>query len=387
MKKENINLVYIDINEFKEKISSDYLEIFPEEERKPIELIEKSYQNGYIKIIKIMHQETLVGFMTLNRVKENGYVILEYFAILPQFREKGFGTKALQLLIEQEKNHNGIFVEIEKVGLGKDEKENQFRKRRQQFYEKLGFKKLNFDLFLFDVIYEPYLFSNVDMEEETMIEQIFDIYKTILGKFLGIEKMQKNCKMIKNLKFEELNEKNLKIAAKVQYEIFPNSSAYSVYKSAVTGKRDSFYVSYIAYFEEKPVGVIGLYEIPEYSDTAWLSWFGLIKEYRKMGFGKQMLDFIIQVAKKNHRKFLRLYTFEIWNKEAQKFYQTNMDIGESYFNEREEKSIFEGKPKIFSKSLCDEKVELWNNKFIDISEDEDSHEKSVSMMKQDKIIE
>lgn len=42
--------------------------------------------------------------------------------------------------------------------------------------------------------------------------------------------------------------------------------------------------------------------------------------------------------------------------------------------------------RIFSKSLCGEKVDLWNNKFINISEDEDSHEKSVQMMKEDGII-
>lgn len=190
---KDINLVYVDMNEFKEKMSSYYLEIFPKEERKPIELIEKCYQNDYTKIIKIVSEEILVGFMLLNRVKENGYVILDYFAILPEFQEKGFGTKALQLLIEQEKNKNGIFIEIEKTGLGKDEKENQLRKRRQQFYEKLGFKRLNFDLLLFDVIYEPYLFSNVDMKEEVTSKEIFNIYEMILGK----ERMEQNCKMIK----------------------------------------------------------------------------------------------------------------------------------------------------------------------------------------------
>ena len=130
---KEINLVQIDISEFKEKIASYYLEIFPEEERKPVQLIEKSYQKGYTKIIKIMWQETLVGFIVLNRVKENGFAILDYLAILPEFQGKGFGTKALQLLLEDEKKTNGIFVEIEKVGFGKDEKENQFRKRRKKF--------------------------------------------------------------------------------------------------------------------------------------------------------------------------------------------------------------------------------------------------------------
>lgn len=191
-----------------------------------------------------------------------------------------------------------------------------------------------------------------------------------------------------HLKFEKLTKENLKIAAKIQYKIFPNACGYAVYKSEVEGTRKGFYVSYIAYLENKPVGVIGLYEIPEYTDTVWLSWFGLMKEYRKIGFGRQMLDFITQIAKQNNKKFLRLYTFEIWNKEAQKFYQKNMDIGEYYFNEQEsEKQIFEGKPKIFSLSLCKEKVEPWNNKFINIAEEDYTHEESILMMKEDGIIE
>ena len=44
-----------------------------------------------------------------------------------------------------------------------------------------------------------------------------------------------------------------------------------------------------------------------------------------------------------------------------------MDIVKDYFNEREHKAIFKGKPKIFSISLGAKEVELWNNKFINIS--------------------
>ena len=159
-----------------------------------------------------------------------------------------------------------------------------------------------------------------------------------------------------------------------------------MYKSKMSGNKQDSHISYLAYLENQPIGVIGLYEIPEYSDTIWLSWFGLIKEYRKMGLGKQMLDFIIDVAKNKDKKFLRLYTYEIWNSEAQDFYKKNMDIGEYYFNEKEEKYIFEGKPKIYGISLCDEEISPWNNKFINITEEEKHHEESVLMMKQDGII-
>ncbi len=379
---EDMKLKDIGIDKFKKEVYSYYLEIFPEDERKPLELIQLSYEKQYTKIIEILYKNEMVGFMVLNRVKDKGYAVLDYLAILPQYRNSKFGTKALQILLEQEKENSGIFIEIEKVGLGKDIEENLLREKRKNFYEKIGFKKLNFDLFLFDVIYTPYLFSNIKDDESMIIDEILNIYKSISGK----ERIKQNCKIIKKLRFEEISKDNIKVAAKLQYEIFPNSSAYSVYKSKITGERKNLYIGYIAYMEDIPVGVTGIYEIPEYSDTVWLSWFGIKKEYRKLGYGKQILDYTIEMAKTLNKKYLRLYTFEIWNSEAQVFYKRNMDLGEYYYNEKEHKDIFEGKTKIFSISLCDEKVGLWNNKFINISEDENSHEKSVIMMKEDGII-
>lgn len=372
----------IDIDKFKKEVYSYYLEIFPEDERKPLELLHLSYEKHYTKIIEILYKDEIIGFMILNRVKDKGYAVLDYFAILPQYRNNKFGTKALQILLEQEKENRGVFIEIEKVGLGKDTEENLLREKRKNFYEKVGLKKLNFDLFLFDVIYTPYLFSDVNDNEDIIIGEILNIYEAISGK----ERIEQNCKIIKKLRFEEINKNNIKMASRLQYEIFPNSSAYSVYKSKITGKRKDLYIGYIAYMVDIPVGVTGIYEIPEYSDTVWLSWFGIKKEYRKLGYGKQILDYTIERAKELNKKYLRLYTFEIWNNEAQEFYKRNMDLGEYYYNEKEHKDIFEGRPKIFSISLCNKRVELWNNKFINISEDEDSHEESVIMMKEDGII-
>ena len=379
---EDINLKEIDAKQFKEELSQYYLEIFPEEERKPIELIKSTYERHITKIIEIMYGDSIIGFMILNSIKKNGYVQLDYLAILPEYRNKGLGSKSLKLLLEQQKESKGVFLEIEKPGLGKNDSENLLREKRKKFYEKLGFKSLNFDFLLFNVVYTPYLFTNIQEDETTVIREVFDIYESIASK----ERIKQNCKISKRLRFEELNESNLKIAAKLQYEIFPNSSAYVFYKSKVKGENTFFYKAYIAYLGNEPVGVTGIYEIEGYPDTAWLSWFGVKKEYRKFGYGKQILDFTSQEAKTYGKKYFRLYTFEIWNSEAQEFYKKNMDIGEYYFNEKEHTDIFEGKPKIFSKSLCDEEVKLWNDKFIDISRDEDSHEKGVLMMKEDGII-
>lgn len=193
---KDMKLKDIDINEFKKEIYSYYLAIFPEDERKSLELLHSSYEKHYTRIIEILYKNEMIGFMILNKVKDKGYAVLDYLAILPQYRNNEFGTKALQILLEQERENSGIFIEIEKVGLGKNKEENLLREKRRKFYKKLGFKKLNFDLFLFDVIYTPYLFSNIKDNEDMIIDEILNIYESVSGK----EQIKQNCKIINKLK-------------------------------------------------------------------------------------------------------------------------------------------------------------------------------------------
>ena len=53
---------------------------------------------------------------------------------------------------------------------------------------------MKFDLNLFNVIYTPYLFSNIKEDEDVMINEIFHIYEVISGK----ERIEQNCKVIRN---------------------------------------------------------------------------------------------------------------------------------------------------------------------------------------------
>lgn len=206
---EDIKLKNIDINKFKKEVYSYYLEIFPEDERKSLELLCLAYERHYTKIIEILYKDEIIGFMLLNKIRDKGYAILDYFAILPQYRNNKFGTKALQILLKQEKENKGVFIEIEKVGFGKDKEDNLLREKRKKFYENIGFKKLNFDLFLFDVLYTPYLFSNINDNDDIIIDEILNIYEAISGK----ERIEQNCKIIKKLRIEEINKNNRNIAS------------------------------------------------------------------------------------------------------------------------------------------------------------------------------
>lgn len=188
------------------------------------------------------------------------------------------------------------------------------------------------------------------------------------------------------LKYEKICSDNIVLAAKIQYKIFPNSSAYLKYLKEIKDNND-LPISFLVYYKNIPIGVVGLYVIPVYKDTIWLSWFGVLEKYRHKGFGSQILKDIIVMAKQYNKNFLRLFTYEVWNQEAQAFYKKHMEIEEYYTNSEDDQyDIQVGKCKIFGYSLCKDKIDYWNNKFIDIACDDKIHKESVILMKKDGII-
>ena len=64
-----------------------------------------------------------------------------------------------------------------------------------------------------------------------------------------------------------------------------------------------------------------------------------------------------------------------------------MEIEEYYTNSEDDQyDIKVGKCKIFGYSLCKDKINYWNNKFIDIASNDKIHNQSVSLMKKHGII-
>ncbi len=189
------------------------------------------------------------------------------------------------------------------------------------------------------------------------------------------------------LRYEKISENNIRVASKIQYEIFPNSSAYLKYLKEMQNKTLDLPVDFLIFENDIPIGVVGLYEISKYKDTIWLSWFGVVEDYRYKGYGSQIFEDIINEAKKYNKDFLRLFTYEVWNYEAQDFYKKHMQIEEYYTNKDDDQyDINQGKCKIYGYSLCNKPIDYWNDKFIDISSDDKDHEESIKLMKRDNII-
>ena len=192
-----MELININFKEFREDVYQKYIEIFPEEERKTLETIERNYNKNITRFIKISEENKLIGFFIMNSIENNRYMQLDYFAILPEYQNKGYGTKAIKELKKVVLNYDTIFVEIEKLGCGANKVENKIREKRAKFYDRLEFNKLNVDLkwfnSLFLSIYYLKLNENLTYDEEEILNNIFEIYYKVHGK----KKVDENCEIIK----------------------------------------------------------------------------------------------------------------------------------------------------------------------------------------------
>ena len=192
-----MELININFKEFREDVYQKYIEIFPEEERKTLETIERNYNKNITRFIKIAEENKLIGFFIMNSIENNRYMQLDYFAILPEYQNKGYGTKAIKELKKVVLNYDTIFVEIEKLGCGANKVENKIREKRAKFYDRLEFNKLNVDLkwfnSLFLSIYYLKLNENLTYDEEEILNNIFELYYKVHGK----KKVDENCEIIK----------------------------------------------------------------------------------------------------------------------------------------------------------------------------------------------
>ena len=70
------------------------------------------------------------------------------------------------------------------------------------------------------------------------------------------------------------------------------------------------YVKYYVALEDKVViGTTGIYtQKDDEKDSAWIAWYCVIPSHRGKGYGSQLLDFTINLARKMGKRYLKLYT-------------------------------------------------------------------------------
>ena len=147
-----------------------YKEAFPANERKPFFMMKKSAKTGFTEILSICCPECCGMAVTFCY---DDIVLLAYFAVNPDKRGGGIGSKAIQAVMKRYEGKRFI-LEIEDTAV--DCKNHEQRIKRKSFYLKNGLKDSEMRVFIF----------NMEMEILIGGKSIsFDEYRSIYEKAAG----------------------------------------------------------------------------------------------------------------------------------------------------------------------------------------------------------
>ena len=126
---------------------------FPPNELKPFSLIEKLMNSGCYESCGFYEKESdeLCAYAFMMADKDTNMLLLDYFAVCEEVREKGYGSIAIELLKEDYIKWGGMLFEVEDDDTADTEEEKRIRQRRIAFYERNGVvmtkqKSLAFDV-------------------------------------------------------------------------------------------------------------------------------------------------------------------------------------------------------------------------------------------------
>lgn len=163
------------------QIENLYLCAFPKNERKPFRLICQKSRDGVTDILSIEENGQFLGLAITIPYEDK--VLLDYFAMNPESRGKGWGSQALKALLGYYEGCRMI-IEIETTSQEADNLEERIRRKR--FYQNNGITGLGFMADLFEVRME--ILSN-----KTRVT--FDEYLELYVKTYG-ERMREFVKMV-----------------------------------------------------------------------------------------------------------------------------------------------------------------------------------------------
>lgn len=165
------------------KVYFSYLRDFKWNERANYFRMKNLLQHGYCELLLLSNHNKIIGYALMIQVSDYNYLLLNYFAIVKRYRKQGYGHIFLDEIKKYYHDTNGIFGEIEALGYGKNERENQIRKQRLHFYKTLGFEQLsNIRLKLWDVEYNAIFLPIQDQEKKQLQKYLLNIYENLYNK-------------------------------------------------------------------------------------------------------------------------------------------------------------------------------------------------------------
>ncbi|MGI5973782.1 MAG: GNAT family N-acetyltransferase [Oscillospiraceae bacterium] len=139
--------------ELKELYETHMKRDFPPDELKPLSRLLTLMGQGDYEPYGLFQEGELLAYALYWKAGEDRYVMLDYFAVLPEGRNQGTGSALLRQMLDRFcQGGRGVFGEVEIPNTG-DEEVDALRRRRLGFYNRAGFRKINYYTKVFGVPY------------------------------------------------------------------------------------------------------------------------------------------------------------------------------------------------------------------------------------------
>lgn len=155
---------------------------FPKSELKPLRAMLSLMDMGKYDPLRVTENGETVGYAMVWLPGERNGALLEYFGVLRGMRNGGIGSRILTLLAER---YGQLFGEAE-APTSADPAENDLRRRRIAFYERNGFRVLDYECALFGVH-----FNCLYRGSETDDRKVEELHRSVYADYFSSEHMER----------------------------------------------------------------------------------------------------------------------------------------------------------------------------------------------------
>lgn len=163
---------------------------FPPSELKPRELLAALEDRGVNTLWGAYRGETLTGYYVLAQAPGNAALLLDYFAVLPQFRGTGCGGEILRHLRQTLPEGQYLLIESENPKDAADLADRKTRERRVAFYRRNGAALSSVTVWLFGVEYVLLTLGGTPSAEQTKAD-----YQALYRYMLPEERFRDNVRI------------------------------------------------------------------------------------------------------------------------------------------------------------------------------------------------
>lgn len=186
----------LSLSEMEEIYEGPAKEHFPANERKPFKAIVRMHQAGCYEGLGLYAGDVLVAYAFYVQTPDNEVRLLDYYAVIEEYRGTGAGSTFLELMKEWHQDSQCIILETEDLATAVDEEERRIRSRRNAFYLRNGVIETNIHVSYFAADYQIfYLPVCGEKTQEQVLEDLKKIY--------GVMFMEKRDELIQYRKIGE----------------------------------------------------------------------------------------------------------------------------------------------------------------------------------------